>query len=198
MDRYAVFRVVEYRRTFRSVECDVGFHGFGGAEGEGARDGQTANGAQADHGGVVRFDIVRAVKIRLHRREVFRFPRSGDAERRGDCVGQRIGGDAINHIHAVEAAFACPAGALVIGTIPDPTARSSYPPLQVADAWQLFRGFLARQPFQCSEGAGAEALEADLDTAASLSRRFLETEEVAHRGNGGLLQIQIRLGGEHR
>ena len=196
-DGDAILGVMEHRCSLGAVKRDVRFHGFGGAQCQGAGDGQPVDGLHADHGGIVRFNVVGAVEVCVHEGQVFRLAGSGDAQGSGNRVGQRIGCDAVHHIHAVEAAFARPARALVVGAVADPAAGSG-DALERADARKLFRGFAVGQLFQSGQRMGTQALETDLYAASGCGCGLLEPEEVLHGGYRGLFQIKVGMGSEDR
>ena len=82
---------------------------FRGAQREGAEQGLPGRGADADHGGVVTLGVVGAVQVGFNRGDVGNGVRAGQVQSGGNRVGQRVGGHAVHHVGAIQAAFARPA-----------------------------------------------------------------------------------------
>ena len=173
---------------FAALQRHVRFHGFSGAEGEGAGDGQSRGGADPDHGGVVGFDIVGAVQVGFDRREViqwcvrrrssmrWRWHAPGDwwprrpPRRRRRCCACRPSVNACNRPGRGPSGRwrRCPA------------ACRSHPPRAVP-RWPAARGI---------PGSGNRS-----GRCARLRRRHLQPVEVGKGRDRWLLQIQVRVVG---
>ncbi|MCY1226858.1 hypothetical protein D9M72_391080 [compost metagenome] len=95
------------------AQCAVDSDGrrglFVGTQGQGAEEDGAAGRADPDHRGVVAFGRVGTVQIRLHGKDVVGQFRTGDLQPGGHRMRKGIGGYAVHHIGAVQAAFARPA-----------------------------------------------------------------------------------------
>ncbi len=170
----------------------------GAAEGQCAGDHRARRGTDADGRRIVTLDLVGPVKVRFHGGDVGGGSRTGYRERCCDGVGQRIGGDAVHHLDAVQGPFSGPPGTLEVAAGPRPGPRCA-DPLHRSDpdgVDERFDAVQRRRSHTLEACLNGGTLEACLNGGTCGFGSEEEFIELRHRRDRWFLQIYIRAGGQ--